>query len=374
MKAFIKKYIHIIIIVILIATIVAIILQVYSNRPIKIGYSSGTTGILSEVGVDGRNSFLLKIKEVNEAGGINGRRVEAVVMDDQNDPEMVSKVHESFDAQGVDFIVGHIISALDEVVLKEAKADKLILSASMSSPNMDGIDDNFIRLTASYTEQVVHLSESLVEEGVESLTVVYDLRNKAYAEGFYKKMLEVYPGEIEMAYSIGSEESLSEDEITNLIAEKPTEGILLITPAVETARFAQLLQTKDVDIAKYSVSWSMTNDLFVEGGKAVEGMRFIYIVYSDAYSQAYDSFRNNYIDTYGTEPSTICFNTYEMISVLVEVLETEGSTDVGKIKAGIVGHEFDGLTGNLIIDPYGDRKQIFTMYEAKDEAFIQIEE
>lgn len=365
-----KNYITVIIG--LLVTSVVVFFIVYSNRPIRIGYASGTTGALSEVGVDGRNSFLLKIKEVNDAGGINGRKIEALVLDDHNDPEMIPLVHEKFEAEEVEFIVGHILSVLGEAVLEEAQKEKLILSASISSALMDGIDDNFIRLASSYAGQVDHLSNEIAKDGIESLSIVYDLRNKAYAQGFYETMAEVYPGEILNVYSIGDEDSLSVSEISDLIEANPSQGVVYITPAVETAKFAQIFYTKGVEMSQYSVSWSMTNDLFIEGGKAVDGMQFVYVGISEDYTEAYQMFTNRYVQAYGTQPSTICYNTYEMTSILIEALESQRTTDITKIKNAIVGHEFEGLTDKITIDAYGDRQQQFAMYIAEGEAFIPV--
>lgn len=340
---------------------------------LKIGYVSGTTGALAEVGVDGRNAFLLKIEEVNSEGGINGQMIEPVVLNDQNDPEQVPVVHEEFDEEEVRFIVGHIISSLDEAVLLEAKKDKLILSASMSSAKLDGIDDNFVRLTSSYANQVAVLSDYIWSvKGVGSLTVVYDRRNAAYAQGFYETLSEIYPGTVVHGIAVDGETDFSKDVIDEMLSQ-PTDGIVMITPSLTTATLCQLLDQKDMDVQRFGVSWSMTNELFKEGGQTVNGLELVYIDLADEYATAYTSFRNKFIEAYGYEPSTICYNTYEAISVMVEAIEASGDLTVSDVKGHLVNREFSGLWDDILIDPYGDRQQEFYMYQAYNGQFNKID-
>ncbi len=360
--------------IIVISTIIVITFFVTKGEEtILIGYSSGTTGMLSEFGVDGRNAFLLKVKEVNENGGINGKLIDTLILDDKNDPNEISVVHNKFKEKEVNFIVGHIISALDEALLEEAKdKTKLILSASISSAKMDGIDDQFIRLTSSYAGQVKHISNYMYDiDNIKSLTVVYDLRNKAYTEGFYNMLREVYDGEI-IGYSIADQEDLSETVIDK-IKDNPTEGILMLTPANVTAILCQLIDINEMKLAKYSVSWSMTNDLFEDGGKSVDGMKLVYVKPTDEYTDDYEDFRQRFINEYDYEPSSICFNTYEATTVLIEALINTKSLDVGKIKNEIIGNTYKGLLGDIVVDNYGDRQQPFIMFEVKDGQFIPLE-
>lgn len=366
-----KKYITLFSIIIILVVLVFVVTS--RKEPLKIGYVSGTTGSLSEVGVDGRNSFLLKIKETNEAGGINGHMIETIIKDDENNPELVPLVHDAFDDEGVHFIVGHIISALDSAVLEEAKDDnKLILSASMSSALMDGIDDNFIRLASSYTGQVYHINDYMEDvDHIQSLSVIYDLRNATYTEGFYKVLSSVFEGDI-YGYPINADDEVA-DIILNQIASQPTDGILLLSPASVTSQACQIMPNHDIDMEKYSFSWSMTNDLFEDGGNTVEGLKLVYVHYAEDYEGKYDAFRRRFIEEYDYEPSSICYNTYEMTSLLIESLEATDSFEPEVIKDYILNNSFDGLLGSISIDSYGDRIQTFAMFEVQDGEFIVID-
>jgi branched-chain amino acid transport system substrate-binding protein len=57
-----------------------------ANEPIRIGYLPALTGPSSSTGIGINRGFELAVKEINDAGGINGRKIELVVRDTQSDP------------------------------------------------------------------------------------------------------------------------------------------------------------------------------------------------------------------------------------------------------------------------------------------------
>ena len=57
-------------------------------EPIKIGQLSDMTSTFTPWGVQIRDGMALAAKEINEAGGVNGRMIEIVVMDSENDADI----------------------------------------------------------------------------------------------------------------------------------------------------------------------------------------------------------------------------------------------------------------------------------------------
>src|SRR5215475_5061986 len=57
-----------------------------ANEPIRIGYLPALTGPSSSTGIGINRGFELAVKELNDAGGIDGRQIELVVRDTQSDP------------------------------------------------------------------------------------------------------------------------------------------------------------------------------------------------------------------------------------------------------------------------------------------------
>jgi branched-chain amino acid transport system substrate-binding protein len=57
-----------------------------ANEPIRIGYLPALTGPSSSTGIGINRGFELAVKEINAAGGVDGRQIELVVRDTQSDP------------------------------------------------------------------------------------------------------------------------------------------------------------------------------------------------------------------------------------------------------------------------------------------------
>src|ERR1051325_8682565 len=63
-----------------------------SGGTIKVGVYGDLSGQTSSFGESTRDGVKMAVDEINAAGGINGRKVEAVVEDDQGQPQQASTV------------------------------------------------------------------------------------------------------------------------------------------------------------------------------------------------------------------------------------------------------------------------------------------
>ena len=57
-----------------------------ANEPIRVGYLPALTGPSSSTGIGINRGIQLAVKEINDAGGINGRQIELITRDTQSDP------------------------------------------------------------------------------------------------------------------------------------------------------------------------------------------------------------------------------------------------------------------------------------------------
>ena len=79
-----------------------------SGAPFKIGYSNSFSGFLAFMGSAGRDGFLLRVDEINAAGGINGHKLEVIVYDDESDVTKGALTFEKLiDSDNVHMVVGN---------------------------------------------------------------------------------------------------------------------------------------------------------------------------------------------------------------------------------------------------------------------------
>lgn len=93
--------------------------------PIRLGALIPLTGPSAATGVDMRNGYELALKQINAAGGINGRPVEVIYEDDKNDPATaVASFNKLVNNDKVEVLMGGLASTISAALIEPAKAAK----------------------------------------------------------------------------------------------------------------------------------------------------------------------------------------------------------------------------------------------------------
>src|ERR1700756_4936048 len=78
-----------------------------SEQPIRIGYCLSLTGPLASNGKTARLAHELWAQDVNSRGGLLGRNVEMVCVDDETNPQLVLDIYKRLlDVEKVDLLIG----------------------------------------------------------------------------------------------------------------------------------------------------------------------------------------------------------------------------------------------------------------------------
>lgn len=343
-----------------------------NNNPIKVAFVGGISGKLSEIGVASRNGFLLKVDEINNSGGINGRLIEPHVVDDKNDPTLIPGIYDDLRTQDVEFVVGHILSSMAESVLVEAdKEDVLIMSATMTTNLIDNKDDYLIRTATSNSFQAIKMAMTVNKDQQQKIIGVIDQRNKAYTEEFAEVFKNHYAGDlITVPYNADDN---SKDALFAAIKEHSPEAVLLITPALDTALMAQRIKILNENINLYSVSWAMSTDLIRNGGDAVEGMKIVYFEKSTKYENKLLNFQKLYKEKYKEESIFVSNLSYEISEILFDTMKSVKKPSPTLVKNAIINHTFKGIESDLTINEFGDRPGKYEIFQVVNGDFKFLE-
>ena len=89
-----------------------------AQQVIRIGATMSQTGPYSTQGIPARNGYLLCQKQVNEKGGVLGRKLELLVHDDKSDNQTATKLYEKLVVEDkVDLVLGPYGAPLTEAAL-----------------------------------------------------------------------------------------------------------------------------------------------------------------------------------------------------------------------------------------------------------------
>lgn len=109
-----------------------------ADAPWQIGFISATSGPLKDVGDSTETAVKLAVKEINAAGGVEGRQLNFIQYDTAADPRQASvAVRTLAEDRKVLAIVGPLSSAQTAVAMNDAERLKiLMLPYSSSAPGL----------------------------------------------------------------------------------------------------------------------------------------------------------------------------------------------------------------------------------------------
>jgi len=327
---------------------------------IKIGVLFPLTGDASSYGEKGKKAILMAVDEINNTGGIEGKKIEAIYEDSEADPTTgVNATQKLVSIDKVPAIVGDIVSAVTLPAAAIAEKNKVILIAPTSSaPAITDAGEYIYRIWPSDLEEgkaignfakekdykravILHLNNDYGNSISSIFTKYFEssfskvVANEAYLEtqtdfkAVLTKIKNLHP---DVIYIAGYYNDVA--KIAIQIKELKIDGQLLGVTAIEDNRFIQI------------------------AGKAADG--FIYPLATGFESNSVNPITKKFVDNfkikYNYEPGWVEAHCYDAFMLVCKALKN--SKD--KISGTSIKNYFDtmkyydGVTGKIIFDKNGD--------------------
>ena len=350
------------------------ILSGCEKESIKVGFIGSLTSKNSQLSIDARNAIVLGVDQINAEGGIKGRKVELIIKDDGADPEIAMQRHSEFRSEEVRLVIGHMTSNMSEVVLASQGPDLMFVSPSMGASALTGKDDYFLRTSPLSDNQAWTFFELVEMLKIKHAVILYDVMNATYTENMANYAKELNDTRYFINLTLVPFDSRVDNlmNVTNTVLENESvELVLMISQAIDTAVIAQSLKTNKPDLILSSVSWSMTEDLIINGGKAVEGMYFIGLNKSEVESDILKGFKADFYDQYQYEASFVSLLGYDAFTVLMEGLKVSTDDSPEAVKQSILKTKvFNGLDETFEMDQFGDNNKKYLIYQLINSEFM----
>lgn len=355
---------------IIIIGILMCVLTSCSDEGVKIGIVGSMSGRNSDLSVSGRRGAEIAVSQINNSGGINGKKIELISKDDEGNSKNISTINSFFEKNNINIVIGNYTSQMMSCCMDNIrKTNLLFISPTISSNEFDGKDDNIIRLINSNKNESVIIGKNMLENDVNNIAIIFDQNNKSYCETLINKMTNIFEDDthkIILKYGYKNLDNDSSDIIDKIIQNKP-DAILFISNSYDTAHLCQLVRLNNINTKKYATLWSNTPELFKKGGVAINDMKIISVIDFNCKKMDYDNFKNNYINLYNEEPSFSSIFTYESVQIIAKAISKVKSTDKNKLKAQIIKDtHIKGLQEEFQIDKYGDCNRGFFLSNIKD--------
>ncbi len=328
--------------------------------PLKIGYVGGMTGRVAGLGVAGRDGVLLAVEEINRAGGINGRKLELLPRDDQQQAEVALQVTKELIDSGAVALIGPMTSAMAVAMQPLVSEQKLVLiSPTVTTNLLNDLDDYFFRLTYPLKTNAAKTAAYALAQGVKRVAVTIETGNAAFTEDWFESFRGPY--EAGGGRIVHVERFRSGDEggflmMAKRLLKTEPDGALLLCGAMDAALTAQQLRKLGSKSPLFASEWAFTSDIINFGGSSVEGLR-AFVTYDPASKNPnHEAFLSNFEKRFGYKPSFAAVLAYESAKFLVAGLEQvpqrEGLKDA-LLKIGSI----EGLQGKVDIGRYGDAER-----------------
>ncbi len=358
----------------------------HAEDVIKIAVPSPFTGAAAGYGDNIKAGVAMKVEEVNKAGGVNGKQIEAVYLDEQCDPKEAATVSTKIaNDKELVAIVGHLCSSAHlaalptyvrigvpaisptatNVSISDKNKDKKGRVWSFRNVYRDDFQGGFL---AEYISKVL---------GLKKVAVFYENNDygiglkTAFVEKAKQAGLEVVGEE---AYMKGAQDFTP--QLTKLKSFDP-QALFIAGYYAEGALIADQAKKMGLNVPKFGADGLDNADYIKLAGDAAEDTYMTTPFLAETASDKGKAFIEAFKAHYDRDVDYMSANAYDAAGIVIDAISKVGPDRV-KIReylAGIDSPEkaYEGVTGKTYFDAKGDSQKPAFVKMVKGGAFVPAE-
>ena len=318
---------------------------------IRIGAVYPTTGPVAADGETLLRGARIAVKEINAAGGINGKKLELVVEDGACIPaQSVAAAEKLISSQNVVSLIGAFCSSSTGAVMDVAKRRKVPMVAGISTaPNLtERGNEFFFRIPAT--------SAMLSKAFAEPMMKLAGGKKFAFLvvnDDWGRSIIDSYGSALTADGAIVVEKQIYDTNdsdlfpyITNIKRSSPDAVVLAGNTQNAVALTEQLRQMglKSHFFGEGSFAAKSYYDIVGKKGDGMYGlMAYVYSIDNPQNKAFVDHYKADYNDL----PTTYAASGYHEVQVVAAALKRSGSTDPVAVRDAIAQTDIDGLAGKI---------------------------
>lgn len=331
------------------------------EEQVKVGILHSLSGTMAMSETSVRDAELLAIEEINEAGGVLGKKIVPVIEDGASEPSVFSeRATKLLQQDEVEVVFGGWTSASRKAMLPVFEENNGLLYYPVQYEGMEA-SPNIFYAGAAPNQQIVPAVDWLLEEkGTEFFLLGSDYVFPRLANQIIKAQLEANGGTtVDEQYT-----PLGHTDYSTIISRIKDSGPQVIFNTLNgdsnVAFFKQLadagITSEDVTILSVSVAEEEIRGI---GADVLEGHYASWNYYQTTDTPENASFVEKYKAAFGDDRVTgdPIEAGYTMVHLWAAAVEKAGSFEVDAVKAAAPGLEFDAPSGKVIFD--GDNQHIY---------------
>jgi branched-chain amino acid transport system substrate-binding protein len=329
-------------------------------QDIRIAVAGSMTGSLAEAGDEVKRGAELAARDINAAGGVNGRKIVLSIEDDACDPKQAVSVANHVVGEQITLVDGHVCSGAS-IPASEVYAEYNVLMMTPASVNSKLTDNalakgwpTIMRFYARDDTQGKMVGAWMADRyRNKKIAFVHDkstygknladqVKANLNAAGVQEILYEgINPGEKDYSAIVGKLKAVGAEVL--YYGGYPTEGGLILRQAADQGVKFQMVTTSGFVSPEF---WSIA-------GSAGEGALFPFPCNPmdlDAAKHVVDEFR-----AMGYEPAGFTLFSYATVQALAEGVRRAGKLDGGAVAHALrTGDPVDTVFGPVAFDAKGD--------------------
>ena len=309
---------------------------------VVVGFATAESGFMQAYDKPAQDAAMIRIKEINEAGGLLGKQIEVVNADTKTDRAEGAKAGLTVIDEGADLVVVSCDYDFGAPAALAAESQGLVsffLCAESIKAGIQGVGPHSFSASVLAAVQGATMAQWAYEKGARNFYRLLDTwteYNKGICDGFDWAMPQLAEAKLVGEDTFKNEDASIAAQITRIksLPEEP-DAIMLCTmmpgavSAIKQIRAAginsMILNGSAVDGSYWLSAVPDLSNFFVP----VQGS-----VYGDDPNADVTTFNAKYKETTGGDPSTqYTYPGYVMIDVWAKAVERAGTTEAGAVVA-----------------------------------------
>lgn len=350
--------------------------QAPSNE-IVIGEFGSMTGSEATFGISTHNGVLLALKEINNAGGVKGKTLKLVSLDDQGKPEEAATVVQKLITQiKVTAIIGEVASSRSLAAAPIAQQNKIpMVSPSSTNPKVTQVGDYIFRVCFIDPFQGTVMAKFAHDHlKVKKVAIMTDVKSD-YSTGlakFFKEKFESQGGKIVSEQNYASQDIDFKAQLTAIKSTGP-EAIFIPGYYTEVGLIARQARALGIKVPLLGGDGWDSEQLFKIGGEAVNGSYFSNHYTTDSKDPKAKKYRENYKKEFGSEPDGLAAMGYDAAYVLADAMKRAKDLTPTAIRDALASTKaYPAVTGSITIDSERNTTKPAVVVQVKGEKNVYV--
>lgn len=348
-----------------------------TKAPIRVGFLGGLSGRVSDLGIGGRNGTQLAVDDLNAGGGLDGRRLELLTRDDEQNGEVArQRLGELLD-QRVEWVIGPMTSAVAAAVLPLVNERRVPMISPLAGANdFSGRDDAFFRVVSDAAAGGRQQAQALLKRGLRRIVTVADTTNAVFTRNWVVSAREKLEagGAVVQALEFKAAPGLKFLELAQRIAGTDVDGVIIAASAADSAVLVQQVRRLRERMFIALSVWAGTEELPALAGRALDGV--LVTQFFDRFNAAprWLDFVARYGKRFGEAPGYAAMNGYDALQMGAAAWRAAGRAAGrdGLLQALRRVRDLDGLQRKLHFDEFGDCLAPTYLTEVKDGRYVAV--